>query len=285
MTVGNSQARGRGRRRSGSGASLSQIRGDAIWLLLSLALLLAAWETLVRAAHIPAYFLPGPLRVGVALWNGFWAPLMSRQGFYLHIFYTLTESLAGFAIGGSLGVIIGTILSHVLVLRRLVMPYVVGLQSLPKIALVPLFVIWLGFGMASKIVTVSLLTFFPTLINSMAGFDNVETDRLEMIRSVGASPWQIFRFVKLPSALPYIFAGLDVAIVFSLSGAVVGEFMGAETGLGVLILQRNFAMDMAGTFSTFMLLALMGIVLSRILRMVRRHVLFWAPVESRVVGV
>jgi NitT/TauT family transport system permease protein len=118
-------------------------------------------------------------------------------------------------------------------------------------------------------------------VNSVAGFHGVDTERVELMKGLAASRWQIFTKVAFPSALPFIFAGLDMAIVYSVLGAIVGEFVGAQRGLGVLIQQMNFAMDVAGAFSVFVVLSALGIGLSSILNAVRSRVLFWAPSERK----
>jgi NitT/TauT family transport system permease protein len=118
----------------------------------------------------------------------------------------------------------------------------------------------------------------------MAGFKAVDTERLELMRALGANPWQIFWKVRLPSALPYIFAGLDMAAVFAVVGAIVGEFVGAQRGLGTLILSMNAQMDIAGTFSVFIILALVGVLLHQSLRIVERKLLFWSGEHTRMVG-
>jgi NitT/TauT family transport system permease protein len=144
--------------------------------------------------------------------------------------------------------------------------------------------LWRGLGLTSKVVIICLLTFFPLLVNSMAGFKAVDPERLELMRALGANPWQIFWKVRLPSALPYIFAGLDMAAVFAVVGAIVGEFVGAQRGLGTLILSMNAQMDIAGTFSVFIILSLVGVLLHQGLRALERRLLFWSGEEMRMTG-
>jgi NitT/TauT family transport system permease protein len=131
--------------------------------------------------------------------------------------------------------------------------------------------------MSSKVVLGVLLTFFPLMINTAAGLAGVERERLELLQSLKASPWKTFRLVKLPSALPYIFAGLEMAAAYSVLGAVVGEFVCGTSGLGVLILNRNAALDIAGAIAALVILALMGIGLQRLVVLLRNRLLFWAP--------
>lgn len=241
-----------------------------------------AWEAGVRAFRVPAYILPPPSAIAVALYRGLATGLFARDGYWLHAGVTLTETLLGFFIGSAVGLLLGMAISQVRLLEVTLRPYIVAFQSLPKVAVAPVIVLWFGFGMTSKVVIVCLLTFFPLLVTSMAGFKAVDRERIDMLRSLAATPWQIFRKVKLPSALPFIFAGLDMASVFAVVGAIVGEFVGAQRGLGMQILALNSAMDVAGTFSVFVLLAAMGVAMYLTLQRIKRTVLFWAPSESQV---
>ncbi len=241
-----------------------------------------AWEAVVRLFKIAPYILPPPSQIAVALARGLDAGPFDRAGYWLHAGVTLSETLLGFFIGSSVGLLLGILISQVRLMECTLRPYIIAFQSLPKVAVAPVIVLWFGFGMSSKVVIVCLLTFFPLLVTSMAGFKSVELERIDLMRSLAANPWQIFWKVKFPSALPYIFAGLDMATAFSVVGAIVGEFVGAQRGLGVQILQMNFAMDIAGTFSVFVLLSIMGVGMYQTLQTVKRRVLFWAPSEAAV---
>ena len=245
-------------------------------------LVVAGWELIVRWFKIAPYILPRPSQIAWALWNGLNAGLLAREGYWLHAGVTLSETLLGFFIGSSVGLVLGIFISQIRLMECTLRPYIIAFQSLPKVAVAPVIVLWFGFGMTSKVVIVCLLTFFPLLVTSMAGFKSVELERIDLLRSLAASPWQIFWKVKFPSALPFIFAGLDMATVFSVVGAIVGEFVGAQRGLGVQILQMNFAMDIAGTFSVFVILSVMGVGMYWVLQRVKRWVLFWAPSEAAV---
>ncbi len=238
---------------------------------------LGLWEAVVRVFDVPPFILPRFSAVAIALWDGLNSKLLARDGYWLHSGITLAEVLLGFVIGSVIGLLLGVIIAQSRLLEATIRPYVTAFQSLPKVAVAPIIVLWLGYDMSSKVIIVCLLTFFPLLVTSLAGFKSVDTDRIDLMRSLSASPWQIFWKVRFPSALPYIFAGLDIAIVFAVVGAIVGEFVGAQIGLGVLIMQMNASMDVAGSFSVFILLALLGIALSQILRVIERRVLFWAP--------
>jgi NitT/TauT family transport system permease protein len=263
---------------------LIRTRPELILAPVLLVVILVTWEWGVPYFDVPNYVLPTPSAIGVALWRGLDAGFMARGGYWLHTWVTVWEVLLGFFIGSGVGLLLGTVISQFRIVEATLRIYLVAIQSLPKIALAPIIVLWFGFGLTSKVVIICLLTFFPLLINSMAGFKAVDPERLELMRALGANPWQIFWKVRLPSAMPYIFAGLDMAAVFAVVGAVVGEFVGAQRGLGTLILSMNAQMDIAGTFSVFIILAIVGIVIHKALRMVERRVLFWSGEEQRMMG-
>jgi NitT/TauT family transport system permease protein len=250
---------------------------DRLLIPLSFVSLLVIIEVALRVLSVPAYVFPTPSEIFAALIRGFAAPISSPSGYYVHILTTVTEALSSFALGSLLGIVVGALVVEFRYVRRLLMPYMVGLQSVPKVALAPLFVVWFGFGIESKILLGVLLTFFPLLINTAAGIASVDRDRLELMASLKASSWTTFRLIKFPSALPYIFAGLEMAAVYSILGAVVGEFVGGNSGLGVLILNRNAALDIAGSLAALVILAIMGITLQRAVTLARNIILFWSP--------
>ena len=242
------------------------------------------WEGAVRLMQLPSYFLPAPSAIARALIVGLSEPLTSPQGFYLHAGYTVSAALTGFTFGSATGIILGALMAQFRLVERTILPYVVGFQSLPKVAIAPLLVIWFGFGIESKALMAALISFFPLLINTLVGLKSVEPERVELMQSLAASQWQTFRMVKFPSALPFIFAGLDMAIIYSLLGAVVGEFVGGQRGLGVVILQLNFNMDIAGVFATLVVLSFVGIVMDITIRRIERRVVFWVRREERIIG-
>jgi len=241
--------------------------------------LILFWEFGIRALKVPRFLVPPFSDVLKALWQGFSAAPLARDGFWFHSGITLVEVLLGFFIGSGVGLALGILISQVRVLEEVLRPYIVAFQSLPKVAIAPLIVMWLGYGISSKVAIVCLLTFFPVLITSITGFHAVDNDRIDLLRSLSATSWQIFTKAKFPSALPYVFAGLEMAAAFSVVGAIVGEFVGAQSGLGVLILQLDAQMDTGGSFAVFIILSLMGVGLSAGLRSVRRRVLDWMPEE------
>jgi NitT/TauT family transport system permease protein len=236
---------------------------------------IVAWEATVRLFEIPPFILPAPSSVAMALWRGI------TSGLYLrHLYYTLLETLLGFLLGSALGFSLGTAVAMNRYVEYFLYPYIVMFQSLPKVALAPLIVIWFGLGLTSKVLNAALVAFFPLLVNTMVGLRSADEDRVNLMRSLAASERQIFRMLRLPNALPFVMAGLDVAMIFALIGAIVGEFVGATSGLGMLIQSMNFTMDVSGQFSVLLILSLVGLALNRTIQLVRRRVLFWDPSEK-----
>jgi NitT/TauT family transport system permease protein len=250
------------------------LRNAALRLLL-LAVTLGIWEAAVRALRIPSFILPPPSEIGAALYRGV------LSGIYLrHLWITLAETLLGFALGSAVAFVLGTALAASRRAEYFLYPFIVMFQSMPKVALAPLVVVWFGLGITSKVVSAALIAFFPLLVNTIVGLRSADEERVDLMRSLAASEPQIFWMLRLPSALPFIMAGLEVAMVFSLVGAIVAEFVGAEAGLGMLIQSRNFSMDVAGEFAILFILALLGLVLNAILVSIRRRVLFWDPSQK-----
>jgi NitT/TauT family transport system permease protein len=262
-------------------AVLLRTRPEFVLSPLLFVVVVVGWELSVRFFQIPAFVIPPISQVFIALYRGLDAGFLSREGYWLHSLITLSEVLLGFFIGSAIGLALGVFVSQIRLVEATLRPYIVAFQSLPKVAVAPIIVLWFGYDLTSKVIIVCMLTFFPVLVTSMAGFQSVDLDRIDLLRSLSATRWQIFWKVKFPSAMPYIFAGLDMAAVFAVVGAIVGEFVGAQKGLGVEIMQMNASMDVAGSFSVFIILAIMGLALNVALRRLQSWVLFWAPSESQ----
>jgi NitT/TauT family transport system permease protein len=233
--------------------------------------LLAGWEGLVHGMGIPAIVLPPPSGVAAALFDE-----ISSTSFARNFSVTLEEIVAGFCVGSILGIVLGILIGQSNFLERTLYPYVVAFQTVPKVAIAPIVVIWFGYGLSSKIIITAMIAFFPVIANTIVGLRSAPQDQVEMLQAYTASPWQIFRMVRFPQALPFIFVGLDVAAVLAVIGAVVGEFVGAKAGLGFLILQKNLTFDMAGVFAILIVLSLIGVGLHGLVEVVRRRVLFWS---------
>lgn len=202
-------------------------------------------------------------------------------GLYLeHALVTLKEAAIGLVIGGGLGFLVGVLLTESRILMTTFYPYIVALQCMPKVAIAPLLVIWFGFGITSKIVIVALLCFFPVLVNTISGIRSVSREQLELFAAVRATRFKTLVHLLIPAALPSILTGFELAIVVSLLGAIVGEFVGAEEGLGVLLLQAQFQMAMPSVFAILLVLALLGVIFNLLIRTIRKRTLFWVAGES-----
>src|SRR3990170_9159226 len=238
--------------------------------------LLVLWKLVVVGLEVPPYILPAPEGVFIALWSGIAVAPASPLGFYLPLWSTLSNALLGFLIGASLGLVFGSLMAEFRPVETALMPYAFALQSLPKVAIAPLVVIWCGFGDGSKVTMAALLAFFPMLVNSFAGMRAAEVERLELMRALSASRLEAYYLVKLPSAAPYIFAGLDMGIVYALLGTIVAEFLGAQEGMGVAITKAQAVTDVAGVFAALIILGVTGVILHLVVRYVERSVVHWA---------
>jgi NitT/TauT family transport system permease protein len=238
--------------------------------------LLLLWWLATHVFGAPAYVIPTPEQVLHALVNGLTRAPWDKAGFWYHTGITVWEALLGFVIGSAIGAMLGFALSHWPLLGRSWYPYVVGFQSLPKVALAPLMVVWFGFGLQGKVFITAVMTFFPVLVNIMAGYQSVEPERIELARSCNASEWDLLSKIMLPSCLPFLFAGLGVASVLAIIGAVVGEFVGASAGLGMLLMQYDMQMELAPLFAVILLLGVIGFLMNYGVGFVERRYCFWA---------
>ncbi len=175
------------------------------------------------------FILPAPSAIALSLYRG-----LASGVFVYNFLVTAFQTLVGFVIAAVIGTAIGAAVAQFSIVERVVYPWLVALQTLPKIALAPLIIIWAGYGISSKIIIVALAAIFPVLVNTIMGLKSCDQGKLDLMRSLGAGRWETFRTVRLPNALPFIFAGLNVAIVLAILGSIVGEFVGSKAGLGNL---------------------------------------------------
>jgi NitT/TauT family transport system permease protein len=271
MAMPGSDARSRGRRI----AWRSRAR-RAVPIMLSLLAGLILWQLAISYLQIPAYVLPSPGKVWAALVDGLSTDPFSRASFWYHLEDTLQATLIGFLIGSVIGIVLASLMAEFAVVEAAAMPYVIGLQSLPKVAIAPLLVIWLGFGIESKIAMAAILALFPVLINTHEGLRGTERDRIELMVSLRATRFQTFRYISLPGALPMIFAGLNLGIVYALLGTLVSEFIGAQRGMGVIMTQLQVVSDTAGVFAAMVVLAVTGYILIAAMQAIQHRVVFWA---------
>ena len=213
------------------------------------------WSGSVRFFGIPAYLLPGPAAVFSRVVSD--APML-----WSHATVTMTEIVIGFVLTIVLAIPLGLLIALSALAKQILYPPIMLLQLVPKIAVAPLFLVWLGFGIESKVVLTVLMTFFPLLIASISGFQILDERYLYLTKSMGASTWQTFRYLRVPSALPVIFAGVKTSATIAATAAIVAEFVGANSGLGFVLLKGTSTLDLELTFAVLVVLTIIGIVIN-----------------------
>ncbi len=229
---------------------------------------LALWSAAVSVFEIPDYLLPAPLDVVRRMardWH-----VLARNGAY-----TLQSVLIGFAAGAAVGVPLAFAVVLSRSVERVTMPFLVMSQTIPKVAIAPILVVWLGFGILPKIAIVFLITFFPIVVSTVVGLKSVESDMIDLVRSMGAKTVKIMLRVRGPSALPQMFAGFKIAICLSVVGAIVGEFVGSDRGLGYLLLTSTGTLDGTLVWSALFVLIAMGMILFAIVSKLERWAIPW----------
>jgi NitT/TauT family transport system permease protein len=237
---------------------------------LVLILVLGAWYGVTTARLLSPIVLPplGDIAFGLVT-------LLTATWFPEHLVTTVTETVLGFVIGSGLAFLMAVFLHHVPLLRRVLFPYIITFQVTPSIVMAPIFVIWFGFGIESKVVVSITTVFFVVFINTLAGFDSVEPNAILLMRSMCASKRQLFFMLTLPTALPSIFAGLKTAATLAIIGALVGEFITARAGLGMLLTQFGFALKQDMVFATVLVVVVLGLVFFGIVEIVQRRIVWW----------
>jgi NitT/TauT family transport system permease protein len=242
------------RKRSRTGRKVRLVAWSMLPPLTFIAII-GLWWASVRLLNVPAYLLPGP------------GPIFGRlvtdySLLWTHATVTMTAILLGFALTVVTAIPLGLVIALSLLAKQVLYPPIVLLQLVPKIAVAPLFLVWLGFGMESKVLLTTLMTFFPLLIASISGFQILDTRLLYLTQSMGASLWQTFRYLRFPAALPVIFSGLKTSATIAATAAIVAEFVGANQGLGYLLLRSTGTMDIELTFAVLVVLTVIGIVIN-----------------------
>ncbi|WP_049823396.1 ABC transporter permease [Bradyrhizobium monzae] len=245
-------------------------RARGSWLerysaLLVAAALIGAWQILVPLSGLSEFVLPTPSAVATRMIND--APLLAA-----HLYVTLFEVIVGFGVGVLVGVPLALSIFYSKPFERAIYPILVGLQTVPKVSLAPILVLYLGYGWAPKIVLAFLISFFPIVISTVVGLQSLDKNLVNLVRSMGANEWQTFFKLRLPAALPNIFGGFKVAISLAVIGAVIGEYVAAERGLGYLQLQANSLFDTTLNFATVVTISLLGVILYYIIDVVEARV-------------
>lgn len=259
-----------------------QFSRDLFWNvilpILGITGLLLTWQSLVVIFEIPKWLVPSPLDVLAAFWD--WKILLIP-----HILVTLYETLVGFGVAVVIGVPLAVVMMYSKVLQSILYPILAAVQSVPRTAIAPLLIVWFGAGEFPKIVIVFLISFFPIIINTLTGMRQVEPDLLDLTASLCATKGQTIWQVRFPNALPYAFSAFKVSITLSVIGAVIGEFVGADRGLGYMILIAASQLKTDLAFVCIGLLALMGMSLFGSVELIERLLLPWYAPEEREVRV
>ena len=251
------------------GQRLTRYRPQFLALLV-ISTLLLLWEGLIRWQDYPAFILPGPMVVARKF------VVMASDGTLArHSLVTIIEIALGLTLGLTSACLLGYLLGKNRTVEQLVAPYIVASQSVPIVAIAPLLVIWLGSGLASKVLVCALITFFPMLINTIVGIRNVDPDLHDLMRSLRASRWQLFTLLEVPAALPVLFSGLKLSVILAVVGAVVGEFVGADVGLGFLINLARGVLDTPMMFVAIFCLVIIAQALYISVVLLERRYLRW----------
>lgn len=229
---------------------------------------IVAWQVVPPALAVEEYILPTPSEIAGQMVDD-WSLLQPA------LLTTLREVLLGFALAFVVAMVLGFAVAHSRVINRAVYPLLVASQTVPVIAIAPVFIIWFGYGLAPKVVITALICFFPLTVNTVAGYASVDPDARMLFRAYGAGRLTTFRLLSLPSALPSIFAGVKISVTLSVIGATIGEWVGSDAGLGYVILQASSQIITARVFAAIVLLSLMGIALFVAASLVERLVLRW----------
>jgi NitT/TauT family transport system permease protein len=242
------------------------------WLgsLILLAVFLTVWEGYVRLFGVSKLVLPPPSLVLVE-----WARSLSEPSVWFHTWITVWETVIGFFFATVIGVGLGALLGKMPRLERMLNPFIVATQVVPKVALVPLFVVWFGFGITSKVVIAAVLAFFPILLNTMLGVKSVDWGHREVLASLNATRWQSVVELEFPSALPFILTGMEVGVVLAIIGAVVGEYLGGSEGLGNLAVREMNAYDTTALFAVIIHLSIIGFLFYGAVVACRRFLIPW----------
>jgi len=238
--------------------------------LILLVVLIFAWDLVVRFGVVSEFILPAPADVVLSfislggsafLWENAWV--------------TTYETVGGFLLGSTLAFAIAVISGMSPLFNHMVSPYMIAFQVTPRVAIAPILIAWLGFGPEPKIALAAAICFFPVYINTLTGIQSVDSESLDLYRSLRASRWQTLRQLVLPSTLPVTFAGLKTAMTFALIGAIVGEFVSAQEGMGVLIKQFSFQLNTPAAFAVLLYLTLLGLALYLVMEWIDYRLVFW----------
>ena len=236
--------------------------------LLIVVCIIVLWEGYVRVFDVQKWLLPAPSQIGVALFQD--AGLLWR-----HTGVTVLEIVVGFGLALASGVALATAIGMSRTLERALYPFIIASQTIPIIVIAPMLLIWVGYGLAPKVIVVALISFFPIVVNMVDGLASVDRDMIRLMRTLGANRWQIFLKVRVPASLPYLFSGVRVAIAVSVIGAVIGEWVGSSEGLGYLMLRSKPQFLTERVFAAIVILSALGVALFASVGIAERLAIPW----------
>ncbi len=261
--------------------SISQRLKDLLWPLLVLAIFLGVWQLIVLMEWVDPIIFPSPVEVAEQVW--FVGHNLFTGGYMLEEYITTVEEvLVGFMLAAVVGFAVGTLVGVTEIGRKGVMPLVVSLQTMPKVAFAPVFIAWFGFGMTPKVLMAMVTAIFPVIVNTASGLQVAGAHERKLFRQLGANGWQTLWKLQLPAALPSIFAGLRTATVFAVIGAIIAEFIGGGSGFGELIRTAADLLRIDRVFGLIVWLSFLGLALYSAVAFLERRLIFWRDADSQL---
>jgi len=243
--------------------------------MIAAAITLAAWEAWIRLREVPEYLVPAPSAIARAL--------IDDPSRYVEAGWTsLIEALGGLGVGAGAAFLLAVVMAHSRPLERALYPLALLVKVTPVVAVAPLFIIWFGFGALPKVLIAALITFFPMLVNAVTGLRSVDPAAHDFMRTLNATPLQLFRRLRLPASLPYVLAALRISVPLALIGAVVAEWMAGDGGIGQVVLIANADFDTPALFAAVLVLALLAVTLTGAISLLERRLLFWHDSAERM---
>lgn len=242
-------------------------------------LFLIVWQLYVTILRVPNYLLPGPAELFSSMIKLFVSGDVTK-----HIAVTMEEIIAGTAIGIVIGLVLGYIMAKIRLIERLVMPFVIIVQTAPKISLAPLFILWMGLGIESKAALVILVVSFPIMINEVSAIRSIEDNVYNLMKILKASRWQVFFHIEVPYSIEMMLSGIKLALTQAMTGAVIGEMIGAKAGLGYLLTLGSETYDIKMILNAVILLSVIGLALYLVSELIEKKALYWKVIDKSVVG-
>jgi len=234
----------------------------------AIAALILVWQFIIMSGIVPPYMLPGPLQVIEVFVSDF--HLLAK-----HLLYTLLEALAGLALAVITAFILAIIMDSSRFIKQMITPILLLTQTMPVIAVAPLLILWMGYGLAPKITLVFLTCFFPVTIGLLGAFASADNDALRLLQSMGAKKWQLYRYIKIPQGLPAFFSGLKIAASYSIIGAVIAEWLGGDAGLGVYMIRVRRSYSFDKMFAVILLVSALSLLLIKLVSLVEKKAMPW----------